>query len=250
MGKRASGEQSRFGIQRAISSRVMNSGVNPVQPHRIAATHRRIHVGRRVDKVQHATGAVHHVEVEIPRKPFPQFQRKLVEMRIGIEVVIRADDGRVAPGIAAAQPSLLQHRDIGQPVLLGEVVGGREPMPAATDDYRVIARLRRRASPCKRPILVIRERIAGKGEDRVLHGSSPVRTTVSTNGARVSRCYAASLTTAMLASRIGLFCPKLPEASFAAILRVSRRFYDARIRLILLLLSCTANNHEPSHQSS
>ena len=46
------------------------------------------------------------------RQPLPQLQRQLVEVRVGVEVVVRADDRRVAPGVAAAQPALLEHGDV------------------------------------------------------------------------------------------------------------------------------------------
>ena len=36
-------------------------------------------------------------------------------------------------------------------VLLGEVIGGREPVAAAADDDRVVARLRRGLAPRERP---------------------------------------------------------------------------------------------------
>ena len=41
--------------------------VDPVQAHRIAAAHGGVDVGRRVDEIQHAARAVHHVKVEILR---------------------------------------------------------------------------------------------------------------------------------------------------------------------------------------
>jgi hypothetical protein len=43
--------------------------VDPVQPHRVAAAHCRVHVGRRVNEIQHAARAVHHVEIELRASP-------------------------------------------------------------------------------------------------------------------------------------------------------------------------------------
>ena len=83
------------------------------------------------------------LKLSVLRQPLPQLQRELVEVRVGVEVVVRADDRRVAPGVAAAEPALLEHGDVGDAVLLREVVGGREPVPAAADDDDVVARLRR-----------------------------------------------------------------------------------------------------------
>jgi hypothetical protein len=89
--------------------------VDAIETHRVAAAHRRVHVGRRMHEVQHAARAVHHVEVEVLRELLPQLERELVEMRVGVEVVVRAHDRRVAPGVAAAEPALLEHCDVGEP---------------------------------------------------------------------------------------------------------------------------------------
>ena len=141
--------------------------VDAVEPHRVAATHRRIDVGRRVDEIQHAARAVHHVEVEVLRELLPQLERELVEVRIGVEVVVRTHDRGIAPGVAAAEPALLEHRDLGEAMLLREVVRGREPVSAAADDDRVVARFRRWTAPRQRPALVVGPRVARQREDRV-----------------------------------------------------------------------------------
>ena len=86
-------------------------------------------------------------------------------------MVVGADDRRVAPRVAAAEPALLEHGDVGRAVLLGEVVGGREPVPAAADDDRVVARLRRGTAPGERPALVVAPRVARQREDRVFQRS-------------------------------------------------------------------------------
>src|SRR5437588_10951712 len=91
-------------------------------------------------------------------------------MRVGVEVIVRADDRRVASGVAAAQPAFFEHGDIGEAMLLGEVVRGREAMAATADDDRVVARLGRRATPGERPVLVIAQRITSEGEKRIAHG--------------------------------------------------------------------------------
>jgi hypothetical protein len=38
------------------------------------------------------------------------------------------------PVLPAAEPALLDHRDVADPMLLGQIVGGGEPVPAAADD--------------------------------------------------------------------------------------------------------------------
>src|SRR6516164_4337669 len=52
--------------------------------------------------------------------------------------VVGADDRGVAAGITAADPALLEHRDVGQPMLARQVIGGAEAMTTAPDDERVI----------------------------------------------------------------------------------------------------------------
>jgi transcriptional regulator GlxA family with amidase domain len=62
----------------------------------------------------------------------------VVEPRALVIEIVRADDGGVAPGVAAAEPALVDHRDVGDPVLLGEIVGGAEPVAAGADDDDVV----------------------------------------------------------------------------------------------------------------
>ena len=54
----------------------------------------------------------------------------VVDARALVLEIVGADDRGVAAGVAAAEPALLEHRDIGDAVLLREVVGGREPVAA------------------------------------------------------------------------------------------------------------------------
>ena len=46
----------------------------------------------------------------------------------------------------ASQP-LLQDRDVGDAMVFGQVVRGRQAMPATTDDDDVVGRFRRRVAP-------------------------------------------------------------------------------------------------------
>src|SRR3546814_3953073 len=75
-------------------------------------------------------------------------------MRVGRQQVVGAHDRRVAPDVAAAEPPLLQHRDPGDAVALGEIVGGGEPVPAAADDDDLVGRLRLRRAPHALPLPV------------------------------------------------------------------------------------------------
>ena len=128
-----------------------------------------LNVMRIVRQHEHAARRIHHVVVELLGQALPQLQRVLVERSRFLPEVVRADDRGVAPGIAAAEPALLQHRDIGDAVLLGEVIGGREPMSAGADDDRVIGRLRLGVAPLLRPAGIVLERLQRDVDERESH---------------------------------------------------------------------------------
>src|SRR5580704_791604 len=100
----------------------------------------------------------------------------LVEPGAFAPQIVRADDRRVAPGIAEANRALLEHRDVADAVLLGKVVSRREPMPAAADDDHLIARLRARLAPQWPPAAMAGERLAGQRAKGIsLHCGSTLR---------------------------------------------------------------------------
>src|SRR3984957_19078524 len=121
--------------------------VNPAQAIGVHVAFSHLHVMGVVRQHHHPAWRIHDVLIELPRQALPQLQRVFIERCRFLPEVIGADDRGVAPGIAAAEPALLQHRDIVEAVLLGEIIGGREPMPAGTDDDRIIGRLRLRVAP-------------------------------------------------------------------------------------------------------
>ena len=101
---------------------------------------------------QVAALGIEDVETELVREVAKQADRLVVEPHPFRRQVVGADDGGVARGIAAAEPALVEHRDIGDPVVLGEVVGGGESVPAGAHDHHVVARSqpdrgRHRAAP-------------------------------------------------------------------------------------------------------
>src|SRR6266851_555414 len=91
----------------------------------------------------------------------------LVDPRTLVPQIVGADDRRVAPGIAEPDRPLFQDRDIADAMLLGKVVSGRQPMPAAADDDDLVARLRRRLAPGRLPEAVPGQRVARQGEERI-----------------------------------------------------------------------------------
>ncbi len=83
----------------------------------------------------------HQVEVEILREPLVELDALPVEGGALGRAVVRADDRRVAPRGTGADVRLLEDADVLDPVSLREVVRGREPVRAATDDDDVVAAL-------------------------------------------------------------------------------------------------------------
>ena len=86
-----------------------------------------------VGQVQDPALAEHDVVVELLAQTLPELQRELHEIGVGRQKIVGAHDGGVAAGVAAAQPAALDHRDVGDAVLLGQIVGGRQAVAAADD---------------------------------------------------------------------------------------------------------------------
>ncbi len=111
----------------------------------------------------HAPRRVHDVVVQLARQGLPELERVLVDRRALVVEIVGPDDRGVAAGVAAPEPSLLEHGDVGHPVLLGEVIGGGEAVPAAADDHRVVAHLRLRRAPLAAPALMSEGRLRQEG---------------------------------------------------------------------------------------
>ena len=129
-------------------------GIDAVQAHGVAAPRVGVALGVGMVEVEHAALAHHGVVVEVLLQPLPELHRPFVERRVAGQQVVGADDRGVAADVAGADLALLQHRDVGDAVHLGQVVGRRQPVSAAADDDDVVGRpwARRRAtrasSPC------------------------------------------------------------------------------------------------------
>ncbi|MNR34900.1 hypothetical protein D3C85_1527090 [compost metagenome] len=80
-----------------------------------------------------------------------------VQVRRLVPQVVGAHDGGVARGVAAAQPALLDHRHVGDAVLLGQVVGGGQAVPATADDDHVVDFFRGWRAPHALPVFVVAE---------------------------------------------------------------------------------------------
>ena len=120
-----------------------------------------------VRQVQYAALAQHDVEIELAGQALPELQPVFVDRSALVPQVVGADDGRVARDIAAGEPALFHHGDIGDAVFLCQVVGRRQPVAAAADDHDLIGRPRFRRAPELRPVPVAGKRIARQRKDRV-----------------------------------------------------------------------------------
>ena len=141
-----------------------------LHPHGVPAPREGVELPVRMAEVQHAALRHHHVVVQLLLQPLPELQRMRVELAVPLEQVVRPHDRGVAPDVAAAEIPPLQHRDIGDPVVLREVVGRRQPVPAAADDDDVIGGLRLRVAPDRRPAPVAGQRIPNDRPGRIPHG--------------------------------------------------------------------------------
>ena len=113
-----------------------------------------------VEQIDNAALADHRIVVEILLKPFPELERKFVKRLIAIEQIIRADDRRITPDIAAANIAFFEHSDLGLAEFFGKIIRGSEPVSAATNDKDIIGRLWLWVAPGGRPPFVACQRLA------------------------------------------------------------------------------------------
>ena len=116
-------------------------------------------------KVQDATLGKHDVEVQLLAQAFPELERVLVQMSSFIPKVIGANDGGIASGVATAYPAFFKHGNVGNTVLFGQLVGGREPMSTTADDDGLVASLRRWTAPGRLPVFMVAKGVSNQGEN-------------------------------------------------------------------------------------
>src|SRR5579863_3440232 len=137
-------------------------GIDALQADGVGPPLEPVHLMRTVRERQRTVLTQHDVVVQFLAQALVQLQRALEKVRaLGIEVV-RADGCCVAPGIAASQPALFEHRDIGDAMVLRKVIRRGEALTSATDDDDVIPRFGFAGAPRRRPVAVARQRMLGE----------------------------------------------------------------------------------------
>jgi len=90
-----------------------------------------------------AARRVEQVEIEILRQVPPEAHALIVELHPFGREVVRADDGGIASRVAAADVSFLDHGDVANTMVAGQVVRGRQAVAAGADDHDVVGRFQR-----------------------------------------------------------------------------------------------------------
>ncbi len=122
------------------------------------------HVLQGVAQVVYAALGEHDVVVQVLGQAFPQFHRVFIKVGRFVPQVVGAHDGGVTRGIAAAQPAFFDHGHIGNAVLLGQIIGRRQTVPAAADDDHVIDLFRGGRAPHALPVFMVAEGMLEKAE--------------------------------------------------------------------------------------
>ena len=143
--------------------------IDAIQSHDVAAPRRTVHLRGGMAQVDLATRGVHDVEVQILAEALPKLQRLLVEPGVAVDHVVRSNDRRITASIAATDVVFLEHGDVADAVVLGEVIGGGKTVPAAAHDYDIVRGLGVGIPPRARPTLVPAKGIPEQAERRVAH---------------------------------------------------------------------------------
>ena len=122
-------------------------GVDAVEHVGLDAAHAVADVLQAVREVEHAALAEQDRVAEVVLEALPQLQRVLVDLGAFIPQIVRPDQRGIAGHVAAREPALLEHGDVGDAVVLHEVMGGRQAVAAAADDHDVVGPLGLRIAP-------------------------------------------------------------------------------------------------------
>ena len=148
-------------------------GHNPLQRVGVGGALIAPHLVMGLRQHHHPARREHHVVIQILAHRLVQRPRLLIDRRRRILQIVGPDDRGVAPGIAAAQPAFLDHRDIGDAVVFAKIIGSGKPVAARTHDDDIIRPFRRGRGPGALPSHVMAQSFAGDGKCGIaLHGFS------------------------------------------------------------------------------
>ena len=136
--------------------------IHPLQDVGVGAALDVAHILQGVAEVIDAALAEKHVEIEVGGQPFPQPQRVFKQRGRLAPKIIRADDGGVARGVAAAKPAAFEHGNAAGAVFFRQIVGGGKAVSAAADDDDVVAVGKRRAAVGGLPVAVVAQAVPEK----------------------------------------------------------------------------------------
>ena len=117
---------------------------------------------------------MHDVVVQLAFQLFPKLQRVRVEFRVARQEVVGPHNRGVAANIARAKVALFQHSYVGQPVVLGQIIGRGQPMPAAADHDGVIFGLGCGIAPRAAPACVAQKPLGYDFPTRIAHRALPL----------------------------------------------------------------------------
>ncbi len=101
--------------------------------------HGRVRVRERVVPARR----IEQVQIEVFGEVLPQAHAFIVKLDALGSQVVRADDRGVAAGVAAADVALVDHGDVADAVVAGQIISGGQAVPATADDHYIVARLQR-----------------------------------------------------------------------------------------------------------
>jgi hypothetical protein len=90
---------------------------------------------------------IEQIEVELGGKARPECEAGVVKLHAFGREVIRADDGGVARGVAAAEITLFEHCDIANAMVARQVIRRGKPVASTADDDDFVAILEARRIP-------------------------------------------------------------------------------------------------------
>ena len=119
------------------------------------------HAGFGVRHPQQTSVGVHDPASGVVFQRLIEIDRMLVEPDGFGDAIVRADDGGVATRVSRANVVCLQHRNVSDAVLRGQVVGRAEAVSSSADDDHVIGRFGRVPGEVE------------QGFDELIHGCAP-----------------------------------------------------------------------------